>query len=305
MQTALLDNISSSDAQPVKGLRVLGALVGFFSAGLGVGGGAILIPVLVSLYHFEFKRAAGTSLATIIPISLVGAISHVILLKQDLHYLYLFVFVPVCVVGAVLGGAFLKNFNTRYLKLAFALFILISGLKMIGVYDVTAQVFKSFAHVSPVLQIVVIALFGVATGFVATVLGVGCGLVIVPFFVFFVGLNMHETIAISLITVFFLSSTASVVYGKCRTLDKTSVVKMFPSALIGSIVGVLLSSHLSASMLKLLFGVFLLVMAAKFILFDECFAFLKRRWRSKYGYKSVQRPLSEVKGCAQFGDRQE
>lgn len=263
-------------------LRVFGLIVGFFSAGLGIGGGAILVPVLVSLCHFDFKRAAGTSLATIIPISLVGAISHIALLKQNIHFSYFLEFVPACIAGAIISGSFLKGFNTRFLKLAFALFILLVGLKMTGLYDLSLMFFNSFGTIDSSSHLFMIMIFGIIAGFIAVMLGVGCGLIIVPFFVYFIGTDIREAIMLSLVAMFFLTSTATIVYGKCKTLDKLSAAKMLPSALIGAIAGAIVSNHLPSTSLKLLFGVFLLTMATKFLLVDELLTFFRKRKVLKY-----------------------
>jgi hypothetical protein len=61
--------------------RVIGlVLVGFGAGGLGavmgIGGGIVNVPALVTLYSFEQHLAQGTSLAVIIPTAIVAAITH-------------------------------------------------------------------------------------------------------------------------------------------------------------------------------------------------------------------------------------
>lgn len=56
-------------------------VVALFSAGVGIGGGAIFIPIFLSIFKFEYKKAAALSLATIIPIAFTGAVSHLFLLS--------------------------------------------------------------------------------------------------------------------------------------------------------------------------------------------------------------------------------
>ena len=51
---------------------VTGLVGGFF----GVGGGFMLVPLVVSLLHIPLQVTIGTSLAVIIPASLVGAVTH-------------------------------------------------------------------------------------------------------------------------------------------------------------------------------------------------------------------------------------
>ena len=57
-------------------LVLLGFFVALFSAGIGIGGGTLLVSILISVFGFYFKAAASTSLATIIPISFIGAVKN-------------------------------------------------------------------------------------------------------------------------------------------------------------------------------------------------------------------------------------
>jgi uncharacterized membrane protein YfcA len=60
----------------VVGLILIGFVAGGLGAVLGVGGGIVNVPALVTLYSFEQHLAQGTSLAVIVPTALVAAITH-------------------------------------------------------------------------------------------------------------------------------------------------------------------------------------------------------------------------------------
>ena len=103
-------------------LALLGFFVALFSAGIGIGGGALLVSLLVSVFAFDFNKAAGTSLATIIPISFIGAVSHFILLTETPDLKYYFVFIPACMMGTILGGRLVQKRQSSGLKVIFAVF---------------------------------------------------------------------------------------------------------------------------------------------------------------------------------------
>ncbi len=53
-----------------------GFLVGVVSGLIGIGGGVLLVPIMVIGFKFEQHLAQGTSLAAILPTSIVGALTH-------------------------------------------------------------------------------------------------------------------------------------------------------------------------------------------------------------------------------------
>jgi len=57
-------------------LSLAGALTGFLSGMMGVGGGPIMVPVLAMLAGFSQHAAQGTSLLAIVPIGIAGAFAH-------------------------------------------------------------------------------------------------------------------------------------------------------------------------------------------------------------------------------------
>ena len=60
----------------IVGLVLVGFGAGVLGALMGVGGGIVNVPALVTLYAFEQHLAQGTSLAVIIPTAVVAAIAH-------------------------------------------------------------------------------------------------------------------------------------------------------------------------------------------------------------------------------------
>ena len=53
-----------------------GFLAGLLSGTMGIGGGVLMVPIMVIGFGFTQTLAQGTSLAAIVPISLVGAVTH-------------------------------------------------------------------------------------------------------------------------------------------------------------------------------------------------------------------------------------
>ena len=60
----------------ILGLIMLGLVTGSLAATLGVGGGIIIVPALVTIFAFGQHEAIGTSLAIIVPTAIVSTFAH-------------------------------------------------------------------------------------------------------------------------------------------------------------------------------------------------------------------------------------
>lgn len=61
------------DRRHILGLALIGTLAGAFSGLFGVGGGTVIVPMLIALFHYGDRLATGTSLAAIIVIAMLAA----------------------------------------------------------------------------------------------------------------------------------------------------------------------------------------------------------------------------------------
>ena len=69
-----LANLEDPNVGLMAGYVAAGLGMGLLSALFGIGGGILLVPILVALFDYTQHLAAGTSLAVMVPIALVGAI---------------------------------------------------------------------------------------------------------------------------------------------------------------------------------------------------------------------------------------
>ena len=110
------------------GLIALGVFAGTLAATLGVGGGIIFVPVLVSVFGFTQLDAQGTSLAIIVPTAIVGTVAHARAGRVN--------WPVVAVVGAggvfaAFGGAMLaRSMDENLLRRIFAVVLVILAIRM-------------------------------------------------------------------------------------------------------------------------------------------------------------------------------
>jgi len=87
---------------------LIGLVIGFLSSLLGIGGGFVTVPLLISWLGFDSRKAIGTSLATIIIVSIGGIAGYGT--QMELNYLLgLFL-----IIGAFMGSPIGAKMTARY-----------------------------------------------------------------------------------------------------------------------------------------------------------------------------------------------
>ncbi len=111
---------------------LIGALIGFFSGMIGIGGGIILSPVILLMGWGKMKETAAVSALFIFVNSLSGMggyLSHGSAINPQA-----FVLVLIAVVGGVLGAYFgVRKFNNVQLRYLLALVLSLASLKLFWV----------------------------------------------------------------------------------------------------------------------------------------------------------------------------
>jgi uncharacterized membrane protein YfcA len=123
-----------SGSNPVMG--IFGFIVGIFTGLVGLGGGYALVPGLIYLFNAPVYITMGTSLATMIPLTIVGG--SIKLLEGFVFLNAGLILAAGVTVGAQLGAAVIKRFKPTTLKLIFGLYFLYVSMKFItGYFGIT------------------------------------------------------------------------------------------------------------------------------------------------------------------------
>ena len=109
---------------------VIGLLVGSVSGAMGIGGGVLLVPALMWLCRFEPAKAAGTSLAILIPpIGLPAAMKAYSEKRVDLEAALWIA--GAFTVGAYLGASFVSRIPEFTLRLMFGSLMIYVGIRFL------------------------------------------------------------------------------------------------------------------------------------------------------------------------------
>ena len=106
-----------------------GVLACVLSGMLGIGGGIVLVPVMVSLLGLSQHEAHATSLAVIIPTAAASALVYG--LHGQLDFSVAAMLTAGSVVGAAVGSRWMSKIPAAQLKRMFGVFLALVGLRMV------------------------------------------------------------------------------------------------------------------------------------------------------------------------------
>ncbi len=237
----------------------VGVVAGFLSGMFGVGGGILIVPALVALTGMPQRLAHGTSLAAVLPIALSSLAGYWSDDKIDW---------PVAgwlavgaVLGAVLGTKLLNVLPHRALGLAFAALMLATALRL--VLDTSSAEARSSLSAGWAVGLV---LFGVVTGILSGLLGVGGGVVMVPFMVVLLGVPAAVAKGTSLAVVVPTSLMGTWRNRKRRNADLTVAAVVGIAGVVSAFVGSQISIGLGDTTSNALFAGLLTVIGLRLVI---------------------------------------
>lgn len=251
-----------------------GSLVGL-SLGLTGGGGAIIaVPLLIYGLSYEFSEATAISLAVVGATAIFGAI----LQSRKGHVLWL--------VGAILGcggiptvslGKWIAaNLPPSILLILFALLMTFIGFRMIfkakrieiGVNKIKMTNGDSWNHLT-FRKIAQLLFFGGVVGILSGSFGIGGGFFLIPTLDLILGIPMIQATATSLVGIFLISVAGAIENREVLySANKALSLQFFAGSALGMVLGTYAKSLFPSRKLEILFGCFVLLMAA-FVLFQN------------------------------------
>lgn len=238
-------------------------LVSLIFAMFGQGGGSLYTPILVLLGY-----ATLISISTSLVLNLVTALfASLIYFHSKLVNLRLaLVFIPGIVVGSFLGGAWANFVNTKLLLWMFVFFLIGAGGRMIYSYwEKSVREEPHNSSLSPSMYTVVV-LFSFAVGVLSGLLGVGGGILILPFLIFFYKVPMKISAGTSMFIVIFSSLFGVLGHYAFGHIDLLLILLTVIAVAAGGTLGARLMTKSKAEWIKASFGIIMLAFAIQLIL---------------------------------------
>ena len=249
------------------------AVAGFMAGLLGVGGGIIMVPALYyafTVLDFDIVTrmhlSVGTSLAIIIPTSIISTRTHMEYNAVDFKMVKSF---GIFILLGVIAGTFLAvNLKTPALVLFFSIFAFIVGLFFIFIREKIMENPKKISNFVKNIS-------GIIIGFISVPLGIGGGSLMVPFMRTF-GYDIRKSIGTAAAVGFLiaLSGTITMITGgklinnvntpfSLGYINILGFIVFVPVTMIMARIGAKAVYKINKGLLSKIFGTFLIIVSIR------------------------------------------
>ena len=249
------------------------AVAGFMAGLLGVGGGIIMVPALYyafTVLDFDIitrmHLSVGTSLAIIIPTSIISTKTHMEYDAVDFKMVRSF---GIFILLGVIAGTFLAvNLKTPALVLFFSIFAFFVGIFFIFVRE---KLMENPKKISDLVK----NISGIIIGFISVPLGIGGGSLMVPFMRTF-GYDIRKSIGTAAAVGFLiaLSGTITMITGgklinnvntpfSLGYINLLGFIVFVPVTMIMARIGAKAVYKIDKKILSKIFGTFLIIVSIR------------------------------------------
>ncbi|WP_099024188.1 sulfite exporter TauE/SafE family protein [Mycolicibacterium palauense] len=232
----------------------LAAVVGVSLGLLGGGGSILMVPLLTAVAGLDAKPAIATSLLVVGVTSAIAAVTHA--RAGRVKWRIAAVFGAAAMAGAFGGGILARFVPGAVLLIAFAVIMLAAGVAMLRG---RRQGGEATHHDR--LPVVRLVLLGLAVGLISGLVGAGGGFLLVPALTLLADLPMPVAVGTSLVVIAMQSLAGFLGHLASDHVEWGLAAGVTAAAVLGSVVGGWLAARVDATLLRSLFGWFVLLMA--------------------------------------------
>ncbi|MET0713625.1 MAG: sulfite exporter TauE/SafE family protein [Mycetocola sp.] len=239
-------------------LVLIGLAAGFLSGLFGVGGGILIVPALMLLVSFDPRVAAGTSLAAIVPMSIVGVLSYAA--GGYVDWAAAALLAAGAIVGAQIGSHLLSRLPRRALRwgfIAFLLVVIVSLFLVIPSRDASIEFTAG--------SVIGLIALGLVTGVLSGLLGIGGGAVVVPMLIVLFGASDLVAKGTSLLMMIPTALSGTIGNVMRKNVDLPAAAVLGVAACTTTALGALVAAAITPQLANLLFAGFLAAVAAQLI----------------------------------------
>ena len=266
----------------------LGGIVGFLSGMFGVGGGFLITPLLFFI-GVPPAVAVATGANQVVASSVSGALAQLRRKGVD------FQMGTVLLIGGVFGsavGVWVFSLMTRlgqvdlFVQLSYVLFLGLIGAMMLqeslrsllrtrkANAPIRRSHVHSWVHGLPMkmrfrasglyISVIPPVIVGALVGFLAAIMGVGGGFIMVPAMIYFLGMPTKVVVGTSLFQIIFVTAFTTVMHAvTSQTVDMMLALLLILGGVVGAQIGTRVGTRLKAEQLRILLSLLVLSVSIK------------------------------------------
>jgi uncharacterized membrane protein YfcA len=236
-------------------------VIAFVFSMFGQGGGSVYSPLLI-LLGYQALLATSTSLV----LNLITSLSagYIFYRNKMIDFRMSLLFVPGICIGAFIGGALSDFVNLTLLLWLFVVFLAGVGARMIHTYWEKAREEVPPKGLSGSLHALIV-FFSFAVGFMSGLLGVGGGILVVPFIVYYLKYPAKYAAGSSHLIISFSALSGIIGHAAFHSLDLTLILVTGIAVFIGGNLGARVSMRFRSKMIRAGLGFLMWALAAQLL----------------------------------------
>lgn len=238
-------------------------VIAFVFSMFGQGGGSVYSPLLI-LLAYPVLLSTSTSLV----LNLITSVSagYIFYRNKMVDLKTSLIFAPGITAGAFIGGTLAKFVNTAILLWLFVFFLVGVGARMIYAYWEKGKVEGTPPSSLSTAMYALIAFFGFAVGIISGLLGVGGGILIVPFMVYVCRYPTKFAAGASHLIISFSALAGIIGHAASHRLDIPLIAVTGVAVLIGGNLGARVSMKVKTKMIRAGLGLLMWALAAQLVI---------------------------------------
>jgi uncharacterized membrane protein YfcA len=276
---------------PAPIIIALGAIVGFLTGLVGVGGGFLTTPILI-FYGIPPSVAVASATTQITGTSISGVLAH--RRRKGVDYRMGAVIIAGGVIGAIIGGFLFSLLQSLGQIDTVVLILYVILLGSIGILmareSATAlgllperarkkppkrhnpivaalpfrwRFYRSGLYISPLAPF----LLGMFSGVLTAMLGVGGGFIMVPAMIYLLGMSAQVVVGTSLLQILFVTAVTTIVHATTtQSVDIVLAILLLLGSVVGAQFGARFAQTMKPELLRMVLAVIVLLVALRMLL---------------------------------------
>jgi len=231
---------------------LIGLIAGIFGGLVGLGGGVVMVPLMTRLLGISQASAHGTSLAVVVFAGLSGACAYA--MEGTVDYKAALILAVTASLTARAGARCCAVLPAWKLKRYFGCILLVASALLVAKPHLGAMAIMSLTGWP---AIAALAATGLATGFIAGLMGIGGGAFMIAGMVLFVGMGQHIAQGSSLLSMVPAAAVGSYTHWRHGNVITKFLPGLAFGVIIGAFLGGIAANHLPEQTLRVIFAVVL------------------------------------------------